>query len=375
MKRMKFSLLALVLFVTTQFAFAQHRTTRGHDAHPPLERMIEHLEKTIDLSDEQTTQLQLIVNDYQPRLEALKSQDFETREAKREALKAVHEDIKAEIDAVLTPEQIGQLEAIKKERQEKRAQDKEKMKAKHKAIKAELEAYNNENVTPVLLVQRAKLEDKISEADKATIDELRVFFEAKKQERAKMRENGERPARPDQKPAELEIMKALLEKYQDDIKMLMAEIEDQRGQWQEDMKEIKATYAEDTNRNQVRKARKKQQKPRRKRADQPKAAYFLLLDPAASSDNTILGTSNTIASYPNPSSGMMTLAYEIKDAGLVRIDIQDESGNVVQTILNEQKTVGSYSINVNTGNLKSGAYYFTLSDAKGKVVEKVLITQ
>ncbi len=377
---MKFSLLAIILLVATQLAVAQPRHGHGRIQHPPIERIVEHLSTELDLTDEQKTQLEAIVENYKPQVEALRTQVFDTREAKIAAHKALRKTIREEIEAVLTNEQLEELEALKAERGRRKNIDRQ-------GLKTALKAYHKENIKPVLLTQRAKLEVILSEEDKATIAELRTFFKAKKQAMMQQRANGDRPRRDrevrSERPAEVETLKGLVEKYKEDIKSLMEEIEDQRKQWQEDRKVIREQFVEeiededteeiqDAERGRRHRARHQE---RRAMGPLPKAAHFLLLDPQQVNEDVSIGTLNTIATYPNPSSGVVTLKYEIKQAGTVRIDIQDDRGNIIQNIVNERKATGIYSANVNVSNLKSGAYYFTLSDAKGRVVQKVLIAQ
>ncbi len=260
---------------------------------------------------------------------------------------------------------------------------------------AALDAYREENIEPVLLRQRAKLEEKITQEDKATIAELRTFAEARKKERRENRADGTtRPNRGErepnaERPEEMETLKTLVEKYKGDIKTLMEEIAEERKQWEEDLKAIKVTYlgerpereGENTRRGRDRNNDRAPHHPHGAKGEHHKgylgAAHFLLLDPNGNKPQVISSnkTLNTITSFPNPAANMTTVKYEVKQAGRIRIDIQDERGNVVKTLVDETVVEGTYTIDVNVNNFRNSTYYFVLTDSKGKVTQKTVIAQ
>ncbi|NJK82720.1 MAG: T9SS type A sorting domain-containing protein [Saprospiraceae bacterium] len=84
---------------------------------------------------------------------------------------------------------------------------------------------------------------------------------------------------------------------------------------------------------------------------------------------------NTISTFPNPAANMTTVQYEVKEAGRIRIDVQDERGNVVKTLVDEIRTPGTYTLEVNVSNFRNSTYYFVLTDSKGKVTQKTVISQ
>ncbi len=86
-------------------------------------------------------------------------------------------------------------------------------------------------------------------------------------------------------------------------------------------------------------------------------------------------TLNTITSFPNPAANITTVKYEVKQTGRIRIDIQDERGNVVKTLVDETLAEGTYTMDVNVDNFRNSTYYLVLTDSKGKVAQKVVIAQ
>jgi Secretion system C-terminal sorting domain len=78
--------------------------------------------------------------------------------------------------------------------------------------------------------------------------------------------------------------------------------------------------------------------------------------------------------YPNPFNPSTTISYEIPKNGFVKIKVFDITGREVETLVNEFKTAGSYSLVFNGSKLASGIYFYKL-DVEGfsKVNRMVLI--
>jgi len=366
----------LCLTVTSTFAQGQHRDHRGKES-------VERLQSVLDLTDEQTAELETLQDEHRTAMRALREQDFENPEDRKAAFKELMESHKANVESILTAEQKAQLEQHKEERAAQRAERKEDMKAMHEALKA----YHQENIQPVMLEQRAKLEEKISAEDKATIEELRTAFAESKERmtelKEKYKEEGRRnegakedfQALMEEQQDEKATLKALVEKYQDDIKTLHQEIEPQRQQWEEDMQAIKEDYLGERPQHGKRKgphakAKRHQVKPVRK------AAHFLLMEPAIADTETNTNLAEAeLSSYPNPTVNNSTLTYEVKTAGRVRIVLSDEQGNVLKTLIDGYQEEGSYTQEVDLSGLQNGSYYYTLTDKQGVRSQKIVIVE
>jgi hypothetical protein len=70
--------------------------------------------------------------------------------------------------------------------------------------------------------------------------------------------------------------------------------------------------------------------------------------------NTILKILFTL--YPNPVKEIATLNYTLPVDGLVTIQIFNSIGAIVNTLLNESKTNGKYSISFNVNEFPLGIY-------------------
>jgi hypothetical protein len=68
---------------------------------------------------------------------------------------------------------------------------------------------------------------------------------------------------------------------------------------------------------------------------------------------------------PNPSKGIARLSYIVVKQGHVNISVCDAAGKVVQTLVNESKTAGDYSITMNNDNLSSGIYFVHIETPDG----------
>jgi hypothetical protein len=64
--------------------------------------------------------------------------------------------------------------------------------------------------------------------------------------------------------------------------------------------------------------------------------------------------------YPNPFNPKTTINYTVKERGLVQLKVYDILGKQVTTLVNEEKSQGSYSISFNGNSLPTGVYVYSL---------------
>lgn len=72
----------------------------------------------LGLNDAQKNQVKEILKAHQPQVQAIRSNDSLTPDAKRQEMKNVLADIRGKLAAVLTPEQLAKWDEMKKERRE-----------------------------------------------------------------------------------------------------------------------------------------------------------------------------------------------------------------------------------------------------------------
>ncbi len=82
--------------------------------------------------------------------------------------------------------------------------------------------------------------------------------------------------------------------------------------------------------------------------------------------------------YPNPFNPTTTIGYSIpkniqNSTSKVRITVFDILGRTIQTLVNENKTAGNYSITFDARSLASGVYYYTLKVGSFTQSKKMLL--
>lgn len=76
--------------------------------------------------------------------------------------------------------------------------------------------------------------------------------------------------------------------------------------------------------------------------------------------------------YPNPSSEYINISLSLKEAARVKINLYDVNGKLVKTILNENKSAGSFIKTWDRSNVASGLYILEI-DADGRTHHSKLI--
>ena len=80
-----------------------------------------------------------------------------------------------------------------------------------------------------------------------------------------------------------------------------------------------------------------------------------------------------LENYPNPFNPSTTIRYGINTVGIVKIGIYNILGELVQTLVNEEKEKGIYSVMLNAGRLSSGVYICRMVSEDGTLVRKIVL--
>ncbi|HEX4887447.1 MAG TPA: T9SS type A sorting domain-containing protein, partial [Luteibaculaceae bacterium] len=78
---------------------------------------------------------------------------------------------------------------------------------------------------------------------------------------------------------------------------------------------------------------------------------------------------------PNPFNGATAINYNLKEAGVVALNITDVTGKTIVSENFGTKGAGSYTYNVDAKNLNSGVYFYSLSVNGKKVTKKMVISE
>lgn len=98
-----------------------------------------------------------------------------------------------------------------------------------------------------------------------------------------------------------------------------------------------------------------------------------LLVSAAGVENDLSPTSYKLEqNYPNPFNPSTTINYSIATAGNVKITVYNMLGQKVKLLLDENKSIGNYSIKLNASNLPSGAYFYSIQAGEFRQTKKML---
>ena len=76
---------------------------------------------------------------------------------------------------------------------------------------------------------------------------------------------------------------------------------------------------------------------------------------------------------PNPFNNNTTIDVVIPKSGRVQLILYDQMGRPVQTLIDEEKSPGTYSIQVNRNGLGSGIYYYKLNALGQSIVKKMTV--
>lgn len=409
-------LLLALMFMAAPLTHAQGPDGREKGPRMNKEQRMEKMQQELGLSDKQSADMETIHAKYEPQLQALRSAEGERD---RDKMRELHKAMRSEIKEVLTEEQRAKMKELHKERRGHHGrmhggEGDQGFRGHHgRKGNKEVHAYMKENVVPVLKEQRLKLDAQMAAQDKSEVEalraelkEMRPEMREAKREKKELRKEGERPTE-----AQRAEMKAFHEKrrnimdkagqiaakYQPELEALHAEILPQAEQWKSDIEAIKAKTAvekpegarqgkcegkgegksEDCKARCEGKGEARTGKKRRghhghhagpmgRKMD---PAHFILMDPnhtpskmAASGETP---TSAKMNVYPNPSANQNTISYEVKTTGSVRIEMLDNTGQVVRQIMNEKRQAGNYTLDVDVSSLSSGVYFYRITDASG----------
>ncbi len=77
--------------------------------------------------------------------------------------------------------------------------------------------------------------------------------------------------------------------------------------------------------------------------------------------------------YPNPFNPSTRIAYQIPKTGFVSLKIYDILGNEITTLVNEEKSTGTYEVTFDANKLSSGVYFYQLRMGSYIAVKKLML--
>lgn len=375
------------------------------------------MKETLGLTDAQAAQMDAIHEKYRPELKALWANEGLDHEARITKMKELKQSMHAEMQAVLTPEQQAKAKALHGHHHGSGMGSGHSMhggKGRH-GHTGHAEFRNK--LEPLLLAQRAKLEEQLMADDRTLIADLRSQMEevrdqkhAAHQAMRAARQQGEAPT--DAQRAQMEALHArkravmdqamaIAGRYQTQIQALHDEV---KPQVEAILKEMQAQRAQSMERDAL-DGKHHQGKASCKGKEGCKGGYkgegnfhhgpmgqhhemdpdrmmarFILMDPGTSPVTTKVATGAEAALpemvvFPNPSTSSHTLRYTVAQAGQVRIELMTVEGKVLQVVRDGRQDTGTHALEVPVSELSAGTYLYRLVDASGSRVERFTVAK
>lgn len=79
--------------------------------------------------------------------------------------------------------------------------------------------------------------------------------------------------------------------------------------------------------------------------------------------------------YPNPFNPNTTISYTLKQSTSVKLTVYDRLGREVKTLVDEQQSAGTYSVEFNASNLPSGIYFYRIRTPEKTEVRKMILAK
>ena len=283
-------------------------------------------------------------------------------------------------------------------------------KAEMQALKKELKTYTDNSIKPVITEQRNKLDAYLSKSEQKEIASLREKTKAQKiasmKFRKELKEAGvrrdelseeqlatSRNLRKTQRQLHTQAW-AIIDAHEDEINALLDELKPQIEEWRKEMREIKSKHMPEgmRNRGDWNKMQTTPGKERMKRGGHQgkgrsgfragrggmgnisslrNPVAFLLHSPEASLP--FEESAPELSVFPNPTSAPNSLKFELSESGPVQINLLDNQGNLIKSLINEEMRAGSHLRKFNLGELEEGVYIYQSKTANGISTKKLII--
>lgn len=79
--------------------------------------------------------------------------------------------------------------------------------------------------------------------------------------------------------------------------------------------------------------------------------------------------------YPNPFNPNTLISFTLPSSGLVRLKIYNSLGKEVETLVNENLSSGSYSVNFNASHLSGGVYFYKFETESFSETKKMILVK
>ena len=78
---------------------------------------------------------------------------------------------------------------------------------------------------------------------------------------------------------------------------------------------------------------------------------------------------------PNPFNPTTTITYTVPQIAFINLEVYDVLGKTITSLVNEQKTAGSYKVTFDASSLPSGSYFYRLSAGNYIIIKKMMLVK
>ena len=82
---------------------------------------------------------------------------------------------------------------------------------------------------------------------------------------------------------------------------------------------------------------------------------------------------NLYQNYPNPFNPLTKIGYSVPQSSKVAIKVFDVLGNEIETLVNEEKSTGTYELTWNAEQLPTGVYFYQLKAGTYVETKKMIL--
>jgi 2',3'-cyclic-nucleotide 2'-phosphodiesterase (5'-nucleotidase family) len=93
------------------------------------------------------------------------------------------------------------------------------------------------------------------------------------------------------------------------------------------------------------------------------------------SDNVVVNEYRLGEAYPNPFNPQTNIDFVIPNAEYVTLNVFNPLGQIVATLVNDQREAGSYSVQFDASNLTSGIYFYRLEAGSFSAMRKMMLVK
>ncbi|MCB9250517.1 MAG: T9SS type A sorting domain-containing protein [Ignavibacteriales bacterium] len=103
---------------------------------------------------------------------------------------------------------------------------------------------------------------------------------------------------------------------------------------------------------------------------------FKVVVPTPTDVNSLETTPNEYElaqNYPNPFNPSTTISYNLPNSGFTKLSVYNSLGQEVQSLINDNQSAGTHTVNFNASNLPSGMYFYSLTSGNFTQTNKMIL--